>query len=40
MSNIRVLQKLLSSGEYDELEDVVIVEGQFVEVNEAGLASR
>ena len=40
MSEGRVLHKLLTNGEYDEIEDVVIVEGEFVEVDEAGIASR
>ena len=40
MSDLHVLQRLLSAGEYDELEDIVIVEGQFVEVDEAEFGSR
>ena len=40
MSEGRVLHKLLTNGEHDELEDVVIVEGEFVEVDENGKAIR
>ena len=40
MSDLHVLQRLVSAGEYDELEDIVIVEGQFVEVDEAEFGSR
>ena len=40
MSVVRILHKLLTNGEHDELEDVVIVEGEFVEVDENGKAIR